>query len=202
MVSGKLLFTFIFKNVKTKTLNTMKTLKRFIAYIKKFLQIKITLNVIVYKTELPIVLRYCRVCRKYKTENNFEKGDSYKDGLNSVCNSCRTEKSASMMNVIIEVISDHTNIPEKLLIQETRKREIVEARHYVMFFGKELTKYSLSKIGLYVGKPDHSTVLHGIKTMHNLYDTSKKTKYLIDIMRNDILNRTKDLRSVRLKVAN
>ncbi len=54
----------------------------------------------------------------------------------------------------------------------TRKREVVEARQIAMYAIKVQSSLSLSQIGLICGDKDHATVLHGIKTVANLWETS------------------------------
>ena len=66
-----------------------------------------------------------------------------------------------------------------------QKREIVEPRQVIMYAMKELTNYSLAKIGSHFkgrnGKiKDHATVLHALKSINNLIDTNKEKKALIE----------------------
>ena len=80
----------------------------------------------------------------------------------------------------LEEIKEHvcnvTDIHKDAVEMKTRKREIVKARQLICFFAKEYTDKSLSVIGDFIGKFDHTTVLHGVKTIKNLYETDKETK--------------------------
>ena len=43
-----------------------------------------------------------------------------------------------------------------------------------MYLAKKYLDMSTSKIGLYIGKRDHATVLHACKTIENLAETDKQ----------------------------
>lgn len=90
-----------------------------------------------------------------------------------------------MSNLLtIEKIKDRVvkyfDMPEGEIDLKTRRREIVYKRQICYYFGKLLTKDSLAYMGIIVGNKDHATVLHGFKTISNLYDTDKKTRIIID----------------------
>jgi len=81
---------------------------------------------------------------------------------------------------IIKIISDYYDIPVKILLSKSRKREIVQARQIAMYFAKHLTSNSLSNIGREIGQKDHATVLHASRTVKNLIDTDKEFKRHIE----------------------
>lgn len=90
---------------------------------------------------------------------------------------------------IQEIIESYYNLPSDSIQQKTRKREIVQARQMAMFFSKDLTKLSLALIGSLLGNKDHSTCLHGIKTVNNLIDTDKQFKIDYDEIAKRISNK-------------
>lgn len=75
------------------------------------------------------------------------------------------------INKIQECVSNATKIPVSVMLQKTRKREIVSARQISMSLSKRFNSYSLEKIGEKHGGKDHATVLHACKTIQNLLDT-------------------------------
>lgn len=81
---------------------------------------------------------------------------------------------------IQNIISEHFNMPVEQLVSKSRKREIVQARQVSMYFSKQLTKESLSKIGRLFGGRDHSTVIHACQTVCDLMDTDKKFKVIVE----------------------
>ena len=68
-------------------------------------------------------------------------------------------------------VSAMTNIPIEVMMDKSRKREIVTARQLSMKFAKVYTKSSLATIGAHNGGKDHATVLHACKTIDSLVDT-------------------------------
>jgi len=79
------------------------------------------------------------------------------------------------LDITIEAIQTavcvHYNIPHDLIIGETRKKAVAQARQVAMYLAKTLTKSSLKTIGLHFGGRDHSTVIHACKTVQD------KTRY-------------------------
>jgi chromosomal replication initiator protein len=80
------------------------------------------------------------------------------------------------IDYIHKVVCDYFGLPVELLKSKTRKREVVQARQIAMYFAKNLTKSSLSAIGIHCGGKDHATVLHACRTVNNLMETDKKYK--------------------------
>lgn len=81
-----------------------------------------------------------------------------------------------VVNVIIETVSKESGIPIIDILEMSRKREIVTARHLAMYFIKEHTDYSLKKIGSFFSNRDHSTIIHANQSVEDLIDTDKKFK--------------------------
>jgi len=88
------------------------------------------------------------------------------------------------IDFIQKVVCDYFDLPLEVLKSKTRKREVVQARQLAMYFSKNLTKSSLSNIGIHCGGKDHATVLHACRTVNNLMETDKKFKtYVTDIQK-------------------
>ena len=66
---------------------------------------------------------------------------------------------------IIKYVSKDTGISQKLICGKSRKKEIALARQITMYLSRELTDLSLFNIGTFLGKRDHSTVIHACKTI-------------------------------------
>ena len=69
------------------------------------------------------------------------------------------------------MVSEHFNLKEEFLQSKSRKRSVVIARQLSMYLAKNLTTYSLAKIGGTFGGRDHSTVIYSVKTIKDLLDT-------------------------------
>jgi len=56
----------------------------------------------------------------------------------------------------------------------------VEPRFIAYYLLKNNTKESLEEIGLLMGGFDHATVLHGLKTINNLMETSQELRLRVE----------------------
>ncbi len=97
----------------------------------------------------------------------------------------KSSKREISIDYIQKVVCDYFQLPTEAIQAKTRKREIVQARQIAMYFSKQMTKLSLSAIGVQIGGKDHATVLHAFRTVANLIETDKKFKADVrDIERN------------------
>lgn len=74
------------------------------------------------------------------------------------------KRSVAISN-IFEVVMDRYNIRLADLQGKRRSRSITFPRQVCMYLARELTSLSLEEIGGYFGGRDHTTVLHGIRTV-------------------------------------
>jgi chromosomal replication initiation ATPase DnaA len=110
------------------------------------------------------------------------------------CKSKEVNSDNELARIIVKLCADEYGIPIETLIATTRHRLQCEARQVSMKIVRENTTLSLKEIGeLYMAKKkgcvpelgkDHTTVIHGIKTVDSLlsYDKLVIHKY------NKILN--------------
>lgn len=77
---------------------------------------------------------------------------------------------------IVNSVAQYFNLTEKALKAKTRKREVVTARHFAMFYVKSLTNMSLTSIGQMFGGRDHATVLYAAKVVSDLSQTDREFK--------------------------
>lgn len=80
--------------------------------------------------------------------------------------------------LIINIVSEHFNIPTSDLRGRKRNSEIVLPRQIVMYLCKTMTDAPLKSIGLELGGKDHATISHGIKKIEK------------DIQEDEALNNT------------
>lgn len=84
-------------------------------------------------------------------------------------------------DLIIDIVSNHMNVPYDDIISSKRSQDIATARQIVMFLcRKYLERYSLQQIGSAVGGKDHSTVLNGITKITNLIENDPNMKVTIE----------------------
>lgn len=82
---------------------------------------------------------------------------------------------------IINIVSDHMNVPYDDITSSKRSQDIATARQIVMYLcRKYLARYSLQQIGGAVGGRDHSTVLNGIEKINKLIEKDPNMKTTIE----------------------
>lgn len=89
------------------------------------------------------------------------------------------------------IVCEYFDMPQDLVREKTRKREVVQARQVAMFFAKQLTQHSLKSIGLAFGGRDHSTVIHANQSVNNQMETNTKFREMVDEIRHKIDLRTR-----------
>ena len=87
------------------------------------------------------------------------------------------------IDYIQKTVSEFFKVSIDQLKDKTRKKEIVMARQMSMYFSKEYTNLSLKSIGYHFGGRDHSTVIHAVQTVNDLYDTDNTFKKSVDELR-------------------
>jgi chromosomal replication initiator protein len=87
------------------------------------------------------------------------------------------------IDYIQKTVAEYYKLPVAELKDKTRKKEIVMARQLAMYFSKEYTSLSLKTIGYHFGGRDHSTVIHAVQTVNDLYDTEHAFKKAVDDIR-------------------
>ncbi len=93
-----------------------------------------------------------------------------------------SNKDKQIIRNIKNQVAEYYNMEPSELDITTRKREIVWARQVAHTFSRFKSKGSLSSIGREIGKVDHATVLHSMKTVANLYDSDPEVKKDIDFL--------------------
>jgi len=91
------------------------------------------------------------------------------------------------LNLILSVISNYFNIPEKELLGVCRSQKIASARQLAIYFAKELTNESLVSIGEFFDKK-HSTIIYSHDKVKTDAQTNRQFKNTIDELYNLIEN--------------
>lgn len=90
-------------------------------------------------------------------------------------------------SLIIEVVAEHFGVSPEDIASKKRTAELVQPRQVVMYFCREMTANSLQNIAKAIGKKDHTTVLHGIKTISKEMENNEELKNQVDIIRKKIM---------------
>ena len=100
-----------------------------------------------------------------------------KQTLKNIVQDIDTEVS---IDYIQKTVSEYFNIKHEDLKDKTRKKEIVIARQVAMYFSKEYTNHSLKSIGYHFGNRDHSTVIHAVQCVNDMYDIDSHFRSSVD----------------------
>ena len=85
--------------------------------------------------------------------------------------------------LIIEVVSDHFNVPAAELKGKKRNAEIVLPRQIVIYHCRKMTDTPLKTIGLILGGKDHASVSHGVKKIEHDVKTDEALNNTVNIIK-------------------
>ena len=83
---------------------------------------------------------------------------------------------------IIQIVADHFNLTPLDIMSAKRSKEIVYPRQIVMYLCRTMTETGLQNIGKALGGRDHTTILHGIKTISADLEKNPSLQNTIDIL--------------------
>lgn len=90
-----------------------------------------------------------------------------------------TQKKVINIPYIQEVVCDYFGIKREDLLSKSRKRDIALPRQLAMYFSKEFTNATFSKIGEEMGGKDHSTVMYACETIKDISKIDKEMKKFV-----------------------
>jgi chromosomal replication initiator protein len=96
------------------------------------------------------------------------------------------ESKAITPELIIDVVCEHFHITNEQITSTSRSNDVAKPRQIAMYLCNSMTSTSQITIGKLLGGRDHSTVIHGIKTMTREYENNENTKNTIDTIRKKI----------------
>jgi chromosomal replication initiator protein len=100
-----------------------------------------------------------------------------KQTLKTIVHDIDTEVS---IDYIQKTVAEYFHLKTEDLKDKTRKKEVVIARQLAMYFSKEYTNHSLKSIGYHFGGRDHSTVIHAVQTVNDMYDVDSRFRSSVD----------------------
>ena len=89
-------------------------------------------------------------------------------------------------DLIMDVVSEHFNIPISELKGKKRNVDIVRARHIVMYLCRTMTDAALKTIAITLGLKDHSSVIHGVNKIENDIKTNEAFNNTVNIIKKKI----------------
>lgn len=85
-------------------------------------------------------------------------------------------------NDVIMRVCDYFGHPVEHVLNKTRKKEFVKARHIIAYLLAQdfYLNMSLVSIAFAIGKRDHTTIIHGLKVMDNEINMYPEMKELVN----------------------
>jgi chromosomal replication initiator protein len=65
-----------------------------------------------------------------------------------------------VIDCIIDTVCTYLQVPKKLVVSKTRRKEVVRAKHICRWYLTKRTNMTLSAIGLIWEGVDHTTIIH------------------------------------------
>jgi len=88
---------------------------------------------------------------------------------------------------IIRAVIKETGVSLKNIKQDNRKKQVVLARHLIMYLLKINTDMPYDDIAHLLGKKDHTTVMHGVQKIINNIPKDDTLRKKIDIIKSYFL---------------
>lgn len=104
---------------------------------------------------------------------------------NVVATAVKIQRRTVNFEMITDAVAGYFNITPDLLFTKTRKREIADARHVVMYLAKKLTDMPLTAIGHKLDRA-HATVIHGLQCVENRLIQEKQFASDVQAIENSI----------------
>jgi len=93
------------------------------------------------------------------------------------------QSKATNSKDIVREVGKEMGISLKEIRSETRKKNIVLARHICMYFLKTQTSLTYEEIAHFLGRKDHTTVLHGVQKIMNGLSQNDQLRAKIEKLR-------------------
>lgn len=88
--------------------------------------------------------------------------------------------------LIVNTVADHFNVTPADISSSKRNSEIVIPRQIIMYLCREMIDLPYKTIGTYVGKKDHSTIIHGCNRIETEMQQSETLRNTVDIIKKKI----------------
>ena len=88
--------------------------------------------------------------------------------------------------LIMDVVSEHFNVPVTELKGKKRNAEIVLPRQIVMYLCRNMTDIPLKSIGALLGGKDHASISHGVRKIENDLKTDEALNNTVNIIKKKI----------------
>lgn len=95
----------------------------------------------------------------------------------------RDDKTAPTLKRVAEEAARRFSLTIADLKSQSRRRTVVAARDAAMFTARRLTGLTLTEIGAYFGKRDHTTVMHSCRKLETAVENDVETRAILEELR-------------------
>lgn len=88
----------------------------------------------------------------------------------------------SASHPVFDIVAQETGISELQIVGGSRKRDIVIAKQMTMYLLRNRWGLTQDRIAAIVGLHDHTSVIHGIRTIESEYNRIPEVRRSIDTM--------------------
>lgn len=89
--------------------------------------------------------------------------------------------------LIIQMVAEHFGISQNDLTSKKKSQDIVFPRQIAMYLCRELTEDSLAAVGAFLGKRDHTTVIHGHDKIEAELKTNEQLNNTIEVLKKKLM---------------
>lgn len=87
---------------------------------------------------------------------------------------------------VLQIVADEFVVSTKDVIEQTRKKEVVNGRFIFCGIMRDYYGYTLEKIGEFLGNRDHTTIIHAIEKYHERYENEDHFRNAVNNIHNKI----------------
>lgn len=92
------------------------------------------------------------------------------------------EKKVITPEYILDTVSEHFHVSKDDIKGSKRNAEIVLPRQIAMYLCRKMTQIKYKELGTLLGGKDHSTIIHGCKTIEDEIATNNNIRNTVDIL--------------------
>ncbi len=105
-----------------------------------------------------------------------------------VARSVNIYKKEITIDLILERVCKHFNKTRKEVLSKSRKQDLVQVRQITMYLAQKHTGLSYARIGNFMGKRDHSTVLHACSQIEKRISVDKNFRREMEEIESSLLD--------------
>ncbi|MBX3097661.1 MAG: chromosomal replication initiator protein DnaA [Fimbriimonadaceae bacterium] len=86
------------------------------------------------------------------------------------------------LDTVLKIVGEHYQVAPDLILGESRKAHIAQARHVAIYIMKTLANGSWKHLGAQFGGRDHTSVMHGFRKVSSLMDADRELNATVNML--------------------